>query len=59
MTEVSNIAQPTDREQIKQLQRELSDHRFVEKILVAAGIVSEEKLSQAHAIVREFNTTIV
>jgi hypothetical protein len=39
---------------IEQLREELREYTMVEDVLIAAGLVSKERLEQAHDIVRNF-----
>ena len=41
-------------EQIKRQQNELTEYYRTEKVIIAAGLLSEEKFEQAHEIVRSF-----
>lgn len=42
-------------EQIKRLHAEVMEYIKVEKVMVAAGAVSKEKIEQAHEIVRSWS----
>jgi uncharacterized protein YacL (UPF0231 family) len=41
-------------EQIKRLQAELREYIKAEEVMIAAGLVSKQKVEQAHDIVRSF-----
>jgi chemotaxis regulatin CheY-phosphate phosphatase CheZ len=42
------------KQRIGQLTRELHEYIRAEEVLIAAGIVTKEKVEQAHDIVRDF-----
>lgn len=57
MTEAANtIVEIRQRdEQIKRLQAELHEYIKAEEVMIAAGLISKQKVEQAHEIVRNFS----
>ena len=41
--------------QIKRLEKEVTEYINTEKVLIAAGLVTEDKVKQAHDIVQNFD----
>lgn len=53
-SEPSKAAPPTQEQIIERLRKEVRELSLVQDVLIAAGLVSKEKIEQAHEIVRTF-----